>query len=204
MSERGSQNSKYTVTATIICMLLCVSVFFAGWFSGKHYTLKHIKENTVETIVYVKGDTIRDTVYYPQPYREFVHDSVEVYIYNTDTSELHSICVDYLTQRDYSFDFGNDTIGEFRVDASVAENKITSVASTIVPTVKKVTNTVYLPAEQKKKRLVMCYAMLGTSVNIKANQIQLGVEIADRYMVGLSGIRITNNYNYTINFGVKF
>ena len=48
------------------------------------------------------------------------------------------------------------------------------------------------------------YAMIGTSVDFSVNQIQLGIDLKQKFLISVSGIRIKDKYGYTINAGIKF
>ena len=46
--------------------------------------------------------------------------------------------------------------------------------------------------------------MIGSSVDLKTNKIQFGVDLKQKFMIGASGIRLDDRYGYTLDFGVKF
>ena len=97
-------------------------------------------------------------------------------------------------------DFSNDTLGAFKVDAVVNQNKLISVNSFIEPNIRTVyeTKTIY------KVPTIQFYGILGSSVDLKTNKVQFGIDLRQKYMMGVSGIRIGNENSYTIDLGVKF
>lgn len=46
--------------------------------------------------------------------------------------------------------------------------------------------------------------MIGTSVDLKTNKIQFGVDLNQKYVIGVSGICMDDRYGYTLDFGIKF
>ena len=97
-------------------------------------------------------------------------------------------------------DFSDDSLGVFKVQASVQENKLISATSTIKPNIRTVTEreTIY------KVPIIQFYTLIGTSLDLSTNQIQAGVDLKQKYMIGASGIRMNDKWGYTINFGIKF
>lgn len=153
-----------------------------------------------EEIIYVPEPyAVHDTIYEPIPYA--VHDTVNRPIpVPTDTAALFAVWRDYYLRRDYELDFSNDSIGVFKVNAFVQENKLLSATSVIQPNRKVITKTetvLKVPAIQP-------WIMIGTSPTFDSQKIQFGVDFKNRYMFGLSGIRIDDKYNYTLDIGVKF
>ena len=51
---------------------------------------------------------------------------------------------------------------------------------------------------------IQFYGLIGTSLDLKTNQIQLGVDLKQRYLIGVSGIRMDDEFGYTLNIGIKF
>ena len=154
-------------------------------------------ETVTKTVVkYEKlpADTIK--VYNSVPYR--VYDTITnlqaIYI------DTHKTIEDYFKVREYKLDFGNDTIGVFTVNAKVFQNTLNYAEAHIEPVIKTVTTT----KTEYKVRALQIYAMLGSSVDLRCNQIQAGVDIADKYMFGVSGVRLGNKLGYTLNVGIKF
>ena len=46
--------------------------------------------------------------------------------------------------------------------------------------------------------------MIGTDVNLDCQQITFGFDLKQKYILGVSGLRVNNKYNYTFNVGLKF
>lgn len=189
-----------TMKNKIIYIFVILVTFLLGIILG--FYLKKDDVAKFERIVEVKwqkGDTIRDTLYRPKPYRTIVRDSVKIPVY-TDTAALFAAWKDYTLSREYRLDFSNDSVGQFVVDALVTENKLMSAVSTIRPLVK----TIYTKETEYKKQKFVPWAIIGSSVDFKTNKVQLGVDLSDRYIVGVSGIRMKDVYGYTIDVGYRF
>ena len=43
---------------------------------------------------------------------------------------------------------------------------------------------------------VQFYGIMGTSVDLRTNKIQFGVDLRQKYMIGVSGIRLDDKYGY--------
>ena len=99
-----------------------------------------------------------------------------------------------------ALDFSNDSIGTFRVDATVNQNKLISATSLIQPNIR----TVYEKEVIYKKDKWVPWAMIGTSIDLKTNKVQFGVDLNQKYVLGVSGIRMCDKYSYTLDFGIKF
>lgn len=163
---------------------------------------------TPETVVKVKEtvkytpstDIIRDTIREDRlvPYETFVSDTIVKYL--TQSVDTAAILRDYYLSRKYALDFSNDTIGTFRVDAEVNQNKLVYASSFIQP----ITKTVIQEKTLYRAPTIQFYGMLGTSVDFTTNKISLGVDLKQRYLLGVSGIRLNDKYNYIIDFGIKF
>ena len=185
--------------SVIISLILAAILFAAGLFVGRYIESNKILPTTTDTI-YVAGDTIFSTVSVEKlvPYR--VTDSVFINV-PADTAAIYETLLDYYREREYAVDLGNDTVGTFRVNTVVKENKLSYIDAIIVPTTRVVTNTV----EVDKKKFLQGYVSIGTSVhNFNTQQISGGVEFVERYDVGATVIRFDNKFGYTINFGIKF
>lgn len=186
------------VAALIIVTAMCLGMFFLG-------------RNSVR--LPESGEVQHDTTYVPAPYA--VHDTLKIPVLAkevppdtvyvpvpepTDTAALFAVWLDYYTTREYDLDFSSDTLGVFRVAAKVNQNKITEAISTIQPITKVITNTqtVY------KVKFLQPWVMAGTSVDFTFQQIQAGVDINNRWMVGVGGIRYGDKGGFTINVGAKF
>lgn len=173
--------------------------FLLGRFTFTPKTSVKVKESVkYEPSPYVISSNIPN--YKLVPYRVSYPDTIIQYMTReVDTAE---ILKDYFLSRQYELDFSNDSIGIFKVDAEVNQNKLVSASSYIQPMVKTIyrdrTETVY------KSPSIQFYGILGTSLDFKTNKISLGVDLKQRYLIGVSGIRFDNKYNYTIDFGIKF
>ena len=171
--------------------------FLIGWLLIKPDAEPDVRR--IVEIKYVKGDTITKTIPYPVPY--IVTDSVRVPVpVATDTAALFAVWRDYYLKREYALDFSNDTVGVFKVNAAVSENKLIYATSIIQPNIRTVTEREVI----YKHRKWVPWAMIGTSVDFRTNKVQLGLDINERYTIGASGIRLDDKYGYTIDFGIKF
>lgn len=157
-------------------------------------------EKIITKIEYIKGEEIRDTIFIPKPYEVILpSDTIKIPI-PTDTAALYAIWKDYFSTRKYELDFSNDTLGIYKVNTTVSQNKLMMTNSYIKPNVKVITETqtiLRVPA-------VQIFGMIGTSVDLQTNKIQLGIDLKQKYLIGLSGIRYKENYSYTIDLGIKF
>lgn len=176
--------------------IIAVSVG-VGYYWGK----ADIPEPQVtEKIEYVPSPyPVRDTIDRPIPVE--VHDTIVKPVpVPTDTAALFAIWRDYHLRRDYELDFSNDSIGTFRVNASVQENKLFSATSVIQPNRKVITRTETV----LKVPTIQPWVMIGTSATFDSQKVQFGLDFKNRFIFGVSGIRIDDKYNYTLDFGVKF
>lgn len=186
-------------SAIILSILALVLGFMLGRLTFTPETDVKVKE----TIKYVPSvNIIRDTVAVDKlvPYETFVRDTVTQYLTQLVPVDTAAILRDYYLSRKYALDFSNDTIGTFRVDAEVNQNRIVAATSFIQP----MTKTIIQEKTLYRAPTMQFYGMLGTSVDFKTNKLSLGVDLKQRYLLGVSGIRFDNTYNYTIDFGVKF
>lgn len=189
-------HSKNILIAVLI-LAFCLSVgFFIGYLVfGKTEPVV----NRIVEIKWQKGETVRDTVDCPVPVETIIRDSIPVPV-PTDTAALFAVWQDYYLERKYALDFSNDSIGTFRVDATVNQNKLISATSLIQPNIR----TVYEKEVIYKKEKWIPWAMIGTSVDLKTNKVQFGVDLNQKYVIGVSGIRMDDRYGYTLDFGIKF
>lgn len=125
---------------------IVIIAFVAGFFLGR----KTI--DVEEKIEYVKGETIRDTVFINEP--TFVEiPSKPEYIYKYDTitvNNIHyisevvdtaSIIQDYILTRTYEFNvFNSDTLGKFDVRQKIGYNKLLSFDYTFTPMTRQITH----------------------------------------------------------------
>jgi len=157
-----------------------------------------------KTIEYVKGNVVHDTISKPVPYFVEVPVEIEVPIYLTSQDTME-IVADYFLKRFYELDFSNDTLGTFKVDATVHKNELQTAISSIQPIVKKETTTItkteFLPLSQ---RPLYFYTVIGSSIDFKTNKVSAGMEIKQKWLVGVSAMRFDENFGYTIDLGIKF
>ena len=189
-----------TITISVGVLIALAVSCVIGYFLGRSSVV--LPETKVERIItWSRGKTITKYVDKPVPYA--VHDTAYKYIpvpEYTDTAALFAIWRDYYSERDYCLDFSDDSIGVFKVDLSVSENKIAKSRSTITPYIRTIREkeTIY------KVPTIQFYGIVGTSLDLKTNQIQLGVDLKQRYLIGVSGIRMDDEFGYTLNVGIKF
>lgn len=197
--------NKY-VTISVGSIVTLVIGLVIGFFLGKA-EVEPTPAKTQRIITWAKGKETIKEVPVPEPYA--VHDTAyivkEVPVPTdpvpTNTAALFEVWKDYYLTRDYDLDFSDDSLGVFKVKFAVHQNKVaSSPVATIQPNIRTVTeeNTVY------KVPFIQGYAMVGTSVDFSVNQIQLGIDLKQKFLIGVSGIRIKDNYSYTINAGIKF
>lgn len=157
-----------------------------------------------ETVKYVPSTvTVTDTIFNPQPYNVFIPaDTVYKYLTKFEKVDTAEILKDYYLTRQYSLDFSNDTLGVFKVNAEVGQNKLLKANSFVNPIIKTVyrENTV----TQYKTKLLQPFLLVGTSPKFDVQQATIGIDLRQKYLIGVSGIRWDNKYNYTINLGIKF
>lgn len=184
-------------------IILAILMFVLG-FVVSRLTIGEQEVKTKTVIKYEKQPyAVYDTVYEPKPYAEYRDTGSIHYIYlpgkpiEPDTA---AILADYIVRRKYNLDFSNDTLGVFKVDAEVTQNHLVSAVSTIQPIIRTVLTekTVY------KAKQLQFWAMFGTSPKLDFNKVQIGLDLKEHYMIGVSGYRIDNKYDYTIDFGYKF
>lgn len=184
------------ILIAVLILAICLSVgFFIGYLVfGKTEPVV----NRIVEIKWQKGEMVRDTVDRPVPVETIIRDSIPVPV-PTDTAALFAVWKDYYLERKYALDFSNDSIGTFRVDATVNQNKLISATSLIQPNIR----TVYEKEVIYKKEKWVPWAMIGTSVDLKTNKVQFGVDLNQKYVIGVSGIRMDDRYGYTLDFGIK-
>lgn len=184
-----------TKTTIILSLVVLFLVFMLGRCSNVN---KNIAK-TEETIKYVPSPyPVHDTIYQPKPYEVVRHKRDTVYL--TQDVDTAKILEDYFLTRRYELDFSSDSLGVFKVNTEVSENSIISATSYIQPKYKTIIqeNTIY------KTTPVQFYAMIGSSIDFKTNKISLGVDLNQKYLLGVSGIRFGDNACYTIDFGIKW
>ncbi len=186
-------NKKITISIVTIIAFLIGGVI--GYFISKAYTPE--PKGIVKTEVHYEklpADTIK--MYYPEPYKVYdtITDLQTIYV---DTAKYID---DYFKVKDYRLDFSNDTLGKFVVETKVHQNSLMYAEAQIEPIIKTIITT----KTEYKVKAFQIYAMLGSSVDFKCNQIQAGVDFADKYMFGVSGVKLGDKVGYTLNVGLKF
>lgn len=194
------KETKWAVAlAMLFVVAICLGFFFLGRSSVHIPEPAEIKHDTT----YVPAPyPVHDTLKVPVPAKEVPPDTVYVPVPEpTDTAALFAVWLDYYTKRDYDLDFSSDSLGVFRVAAKVTQNKITEAISTIQPITKVITNT----ETYYKERLFQPWVIIGTGVtDFKFQQIQAGVDINGKWMVGVGGVRYDKSGAVTVNVGYKF
>ncbi|MDH6354483.1 hypothetical protein M2132_000811 [Dysgonomonas sp. PH5-45] len=117
--------------------LLC---FLAGFLLGRQLI------NEKEEIKYVKGDTVKQIVEVPQPYRVEI-PAKPVYVYRTDTVDRLVVQVvdsakiveDWTACRSYKQTLFDDRNGRLDVDLSVQYNSLQRLSYEFIPIHKEVT-----------------------------------------------------------------
>lgn len=188
---------KYIVIISLVSAVI-------GFVLGR---LGKTDNKVIETKETVKYDPIpfpvTDTVYQPQPYNVYIPaDTVYKYVTKLQKVDTAKILQDYYLVRQYNLDFSNDTLGEFKVDAEVGQNKLLKASSYIRP----LTKTVYkeTTVTEYKSKSFQPFILVGTSPKFDLQKATVGFDISQRYLIGVSGIRWDNKYNYSIDFGIKF
>lgn len=187
----------------LVYIAIFVVGFLLGFIGGRVSQTEKTSVQTLETVKYVPSTTtVRDTVYLPKPYSVFMRDTVIRYLEKIAPVDTVRIVEDYYLTRAYNLDFSSDTLGTFIVDAEVSQNRLAVVRSFVNPIVKTVTvertNTVY------KVPTLQFYGMVGTSPKFNFQKVSLGVDLKQKLLLGVSGVRFDNNYNYSIDLGIKF
>ena len=194
-----------TIETKTIKALVVISIvmLISGFLIGRCSNTNEVIAKTEEVVKYVSSPyPVYDTIYKPEPY-EVVRLEVKNQrdtIYLTKQVDTTKILEDYFLTRRYALDFSNDTIGVFKVNTEVHKNELISAESFIQPKYKTIIqeNTVY------KVPLLQFYTLIGSSIDFKTNKLSIGVDLKQRYLIGLSGIRYDNKFIYTIDLGIKW
>lgn len=182
--------------ATIVVLIIIIFLLSFLLFNRDESTVNRIVE-----IKWQKGDIIRDTIECPVPVEVKTYDSMLVPTFiSTDTAALFAIWQEYYLERQYNLDFSNDSVGTFKVDAVVNQNKLISATSFIQPKVRTIREREFI----YKTKKVVPWVMVGTSVDLNVNKIQFGIDLGSKYAIGVSGIRTSSDWGYTLDFGIKF
>lgn len=194
-----------TIETKTIKALVVISIvmLISGFLIGRCSNTNEVIAKTEEVVKYVSSPyPVYDTIYKPEPY-EVVRLEVKNQrdtIYLTQQVDTTKILEDYFLTRRYALDFSNDTIGVFKVNTEVHKNELISAESFIQPKYKTIIqeNTVY------KVPLLQFYTSIGSSIDFKTNKLSIGVDLKQKYLIGLSGIRHDNKFIYTIDLGIKW
>lgn len=187
-----------SITISIGGLIAVGIALLIGYFWGRSSVELPAPKRIVE-VKWVKGDIIRDTIDNPVPYEVGVPVDRPVFI-PTDTAALFAIWQDYYLERKYDLDFSNDSLGIFKVDAKVSQNKLIYANSFIQPNIRTVTEREVI----YKVPTLQPWALIGTSADFRTNKLQFGLDIKNKYKVGVSGIRLDDKYGYTFDFGLNF
>ena len=186
------------VSVSIGALIAVTVAFVLGILVGKGYA---DTETVGKEVVKIKPEylpAVRDTIYYPQPY--FIGYTDTVYQPIPAVVDTAAILKDYYLTRKYNLDFSNDSIGVFKVDLDVNRNMLANVFSEIRP----IRTTIERTKVVSKVPATQFYTIAGTSANLKWNKIQVGIDLRQKYLNGVSGLRHNNDFGYTIDLGVKF
>ena len=183
-----------TAASIIIVVAALIFAFFLGRGSyipepPKVVERWHAKHDTVE---------YRDTVKVPVPYI-VVRDTT---IYLQGEIDTAALLADYLATKHYTLDFSNDSVGTFKVNATVNRNAITEAMSIINPLIRVC--EIERTTVQTRIPFIQGYAQIGTSLDFGTQKFSAGADFRQRFMVGASAMRVNDNWGYTVDFGVKF
>lgn len=191
-------------------ILLCAVIsFIVGFFLGK--TFIKDKVSVKQITKYIKSPyKVTDSISYPVPYKVFIDKNnskkiipskiISVNKEKKEVEDSSAILKDYFLSKRYNLDFSNDTLGVFKIDAVVNQNRLVNAVSTIQPIIRTIETkeTIY------KVPIMQFYGIVGSSLDMKTTQIQLGIDLRQKIIIGISGIQHNNSYGYTINAGIKF
>lgn len=187
-----------TSNKILIAVSIVVAIFFIGFFVGRSQIV--VRERTITKITKkLVPYKVTKTIDNPVPFA--VHDTTYTDpVVITQMVDTAAILKDYKLVRVYPLDYSSDSLGVFKVDVTVNQNKIVKATSTVRP---------ILTAIEKEKVIykvpaIQFYGLIGSSIDFKTNQVQVGVDLSQKYMLGVSGIRFNDQMSYTINAGIKF
>lgn len=181
-------------------IILSIAMLLLGFLLGR---LSVTDKTTVETKEVVKNVPspyiVRDTIFSPLPALTYYKVDTCYITQKVDTAEILS---DYFLNRQYKLDFSNDSIGKFIVDAEVNQNKLVSANSFVQP----ITKFIYKENTVTKQtvKAFQPWVTIGTNVNLDCQQVTLGFDLKQKYILGVSGFRLEDKYNYTVNVGIKW
>lgn len=185
-------------------LIILVIATISSFLLGRRLSINEkesVKEKKV--IKYIPSSPVRDTIYKPTPYLVEIPsgtDTVEVVKFQKiDTTK---VLKDYFLKRFYNLDFSNDTIGTFKVNAVIERNSLVSADSYIRPLVKTVLKENTITKYSVKPFQI--FGVLGVSPKLDLQKVTFGIDLNQKYLLGVSGLRWHDNYNYTIDLGIKF
>lgn len=191
-------NKKITISIGFVIALSIA--FIVGVFIGKGYADTVEVEKEVVKWKTEQLPPIHDTISMPAPYLVFDTDTVLQIIEHQAEVDTLKILADYYRIRKYDLDFSNDSIGVFKVNIDVTKNMLANASSEIRP----IRTTIERVKTINKVQTLQFYGMFGSSLDFKTNKIQVGLDFRQKYLLGVSGIRLDDKYGYTIDLGVKF
>lgn len=132
--------------------LAIIAAFLMGFFVGRANQKKIVETKTE----YVKGESVRDSFYYPVPHEVVKHKNDVKYlpskkdtiikdnnIYVSETIDTAKIIEQFASENKYRQTlFDNDSLGKFTLHSSVQYNKLKSTSYDFTPTYKVITKTV--------------------------------------------------------------
>lgn len=146
---------------TVLYLLIILAILSVGFYFGR--ATMNVKP-TVE-IEYIKGDTIRDTLFFPKPYKvilpidtlSIIQQCIKDGIYQelwptkviTNTIEITKedttkIMTDWATKRIYNETiFNSDSLGTCNIEAQVQYNRLQLLNYEFQPVTKITTETIY-------------------------------------------------------------
>lgn len=192
-------NKKVTISIGLIIISL-VAAFIIGVLIGKGYADTVEVEKEVVKWKTERLPAIHDTISMPVPYLVSDTDTVFKIIEHQVEVDTLKILADYYRVRKYDLDFSNDSIGVFKVNIDVTKNMLANAISEIRP----IRTTIERVRTINKVQTLQFYGMFGSSLDFKTNKIQVGLDFRQKYLLGVSGIRLDDKYGYTIDLGVKF
>ena len=188
------------VTISIGSIIASLAAFIIGVLIGKGYTDTVEVEKEVVKWKTKQLPPIHDTIPMPVPYLVFDTDTVVKIIEHQAEVDTLKILADYYRVRKYDLDFSNDSIGVFKVNIDVTKNMLANASSEIRP----IRTTIERIKTINNVQTLQFYGMFGSSLDFKANKIQVGLDFRQKYLLGVSGIRLDDKYGYTIDLGIKF
>lgn len=192
------KNKKFTIS--LYSIIGAAVAFFLGYLVGRGYadTAEDEKEVIKWKTEYLPA--VHDTIIEPQPYFVYKTDTVYSIMERTLEVDTMAILADFYKVKKYNMDFSTDSTGIFKVDIDVTKNSLANVVSEVRPIIrtKEVIRTV------GKTKTLQFYGVIGSSVDLKTNKIQFGVNLRQKYLIGASGIRFDDKFGYTIDLGMNF